>query len=173
MPPMPAKLKKSFEELVKETNSIKNCFQPGIQALSKNERNLISINSGEFCGSVDLDGCLSKQGIATRHNRWDYLICHEGKIYCVEIHGAKTSQVSKLVDKAQALKDWLNSADGLEISKRVDKRFPPIWVPTKGGNVDIREGGIKLAGSKLTFALAKKGLLLKNRLVFPLIPKVV
>lgn len=107
--------------------SITNCYQPGLQALGKNSKKVKPQNSRICCGSVDLDSCL--KAALPNDPRWDYIICYNEQIYFVEVHPASTSQVQKMIDKANWLKRWLVN-EGAPLAER-SADVPFQWVGTK------------------------------------------
>ena len=166
----PKKEPKSFEEIVKEISSIKNCYNKGLDALDSKDRKDIRSVKGKFCGSVFLDECQTGPR-PEGEKRWDYIICHSGKLYFVEVHSAQTTNVSELEGKAKMLNIFL-SGEGAALKALKDPAFPNIWLASPKTKVDIRHAGITLTGADRNRYLAQKGLVLYTKLEFPLKPKV-
>lgn len=94
----------SFAKAVLSTAEITDCLQNGLQALGKNSGKVNVRDTHRLEGSVDIDNRLKK--IYPNKPRWDYVFGYNNKVYYVEVHQAKTSEVKKIVDKVKWLKDW-------------------------------------------------------------------
>ena len=82
----------------------------GLQALSPASRGRIRPqNTRSVTGSVDIDKDLIEQ--FPEDHRWDYAVGYAGsndveKTYFIEVHPAETSEISCVIQKAEALKRW-------------------------------------------------------------------
>ncbi|HOY13810.1 MAG TPA: hypothetical protein PLY70_11745 [Saprospiraceae bacterium] len=157
---------KSFEDLVKEIQSIKDCYKKSLDALETKDKADIKSIEGAFCGSVYLDGCQTGKRVIGE-KRWDYIICHDSKLYFVEVHSAQTKNITELEGKAKMLKNFLDG-EGSALKTMKDPGFSNIWLVSSGAKVDLRPKGIKLTGAPLNRYLASKGLMLYTKLEFPL-----
>ncbi len=98
-----------FKLAVEQTPEIKDCWKQGLQALpGDHSKKIKAKDNSKLCGSVFLDKCLDDQ-ILSPGNRWDYIICYDGKLYFLEIHSAHSGEVDVVRRKVNWLKDWLNS----------------------------------------------------------------
>jgi hypothetical protein len=142
------KVKKlSFEEVVKATSDISDCFQKGLKAFGKNSTK-IKLNDNKQCeGSVDIDTCVTAK--YPNDSRWDYMFSYMGSVYFVEIHSADTSEVSVVLKKLKWLKDWLKT-QAPEIEKLRAKENAFFWIQSKRYNI--------LPNSKQARQLAQEGL---------------
>lgn len=128
-----SKVKKlSFEEAVKATSDISDCFQKGLKAFGKNSIK-IKLNDSKQCeGSVEIDACVKDK--YPNDSRWDYVFSYMGNIYFIEIHPAHTSEISVVLKKLKWLKDWLRT-QAPEIDKLKAKENPFFWI--QSGQYDI------------------------------------
>lgn len=148
--------------MVKGIESIKHCFKQNLDAIPSKDKKVIT-GTG-FCGSVHLDECQSgtrPQG----QKRWDYIICHDKKLYFVEVHSPDTGEVSVVIKKAEMLKDFLNGKGAT--LKQMQAKAPFFWVGSHGSNFDIREGGKRIDTATFNRNLSKKGIRYVSRLSFP------
>lgn len=76
---------------------------------------------------MDLDSCLEKN--YPNANRWDYIFAYEEKIYCIEVHPAKTGEVVKVLKKLEWLKSWLNKEENRKLKNKLAKN-PYYWIAT-------------------------------------------
>jgi hypothetical protein len=120
---------KSFKLAVESTPDIANCYQTGLKGLGVHSHK-IELSENDLCsGSVDIDTCTKAK--YPQSNRWDYALCYKKEVFFVEVHGAKTDEVNKMLKKLQWLKDWLNK-EAPEINKLKAKQSPFIWIQSKG-----------------------------------------
>lgn len=128
-----SKVKKlSFEEAVKATSDISDCFQKGLKAFGKNSTKIKLVDNKQCEGSVDIDTCVTAK--YPNDSRWDYMFSYMGNIYFVEIHSAYTSEISVVLKKLKWLKDWLRT-QAPEIGKLKAKENPFFWI--QSGRYDI------------------------------------
>jgi hypothetical protein len=115
---------KAFKQAVENTNDIKYSYQVGLKGLGANSAKIKLTDNRKCEGSVDIDtSTLQKYPQA---NRWDYLFSYEGKVYFVEVHSAKTDDVSVVLKKLNWLKEWLNT-EAPEI-KKLKANQPYFWI---------------------------------------------
>ena len=118
----------SFEEAVKATPEIKDCFKISLKALERDHTSKIKFaDKNKLCGSVFLDQCLTDQNLSPG-NRWDYIICYDQELYFVEVHGAYPKEVDVVIRKKEWLKLWLREK-APEISKlQVKNKSAFHWI---------------------------------------------
>ena len=140
-------------------------FREGKQALENRHRGLVTCGDARrLSGSIDLDAALRRQ--RPNDPRWDYGLGYrpangrELAIW-VEIHSATTGEVSKVLDKLQWLKDWLNrEAEELRrLTDRSEKEIPYVWIASSGDNINRNSRQYRM--------LSQSGLRLKTRLALP------
>lgn len=102
----------SFKKAVKETKGLEKAWQPGLEALRKEDRPHIKAEETRALrGSVDIDTAYQKT--EPNANRWDFAIGYKHTnrkaevIYWVELHTASDSQIKVVVKKAEWLLNWL------------------------------------------------------------------
>ncbi|MCX7999107.1 MAG: hypothetical protein N3A69_09190 [Leptospiraceae bacterium] len=117
-----------FKTVVCEITEIKNCYKDGLKALKSYQNKIILTNSNACDGSVDLDSCLEKN--YPNENRWDYIFAYEEKVYCIEVHPARTGEVSKVLTKLKWLKSWLNKEENRKLKNELAKN-PYHWIATE------------------------------------------
>ncbi len=118
----------NFKEAVQKTPQIVNYLQAGLQALGGNSSKIIVNTTRDLKGSVDIDTCLKND--YPNSPRWDYVFGYKDKVFYVEIHQGKTSEVDSIILKFNWLKQWLkSSANNLE--QLMDRSFYH-WISTKG-----------------------------------------
>lgn len=91
----------AFAAAIAKTDDVKGCYQPGLKAIEGKYRSKVNV-SGSADGSVDIDTCTKTQ--YPSDSRWDYVIGYNGKAYFIEVYSAETSEVSKVLQKLQWLK---------------------------------------------------------------------
>lgn len=103
---------------------------PGLQAIIEGKSKITAQDTRNVLGSVNLDADLCLK--YPQDNRVDYAVGYNSdgnieKVYFVEVHSATASQVSVLMNKARALRDWaLEKSPSLwNINKKEKKLY---WV---------------------------------------------
>jgi hypothetical protein len=145
----------TFKEAVESTAETTDAWQPGLQALTRSDRQRVEVNnSRRLTGSVCLDTALQED--YPSDPRWDYGIGYKNNVesvYWVEIHPANEGAVETVLSKLAWLKKWLkeraNDLDSLQ------KQF--VWISS--GKTSFTQSspqakrcasqGIKVAGRKL------------------------
>jgi hypothetical protein len=143
-----------FRVAVANTNDVRDCYQPGLQALIERDRNRLSCEEPrKISGSLNLDAAVAQ--LYPDAARWDYGIgikrteTRDEAIW-VEVHSADANQVPKMIGKITWLKNWLNDrAPNLMVITRNDS--PYIWVAS--GRVSFQKNSpqakkLALAGIK-------------------------
>ena len=125
-----------FKIAVEKTSDIANCYQTGLQGLGKYSQKIELSETNQCLGSVDIDLCTKAK--YPESNRWDYALCYKKEVFFVEVHGAKTDEVSKLLKKLQWLKDWLNK-EAPEINKLKAQKTPFVWIQSNGCDIRGRQ----------------------------------
>lgn len=123
-----------FHDAVQGTSEIAAGLKAGLQAVTSAHRS--SISAGEtrrITGSVDIDAAL--EPLEPHANRWDYAIGYritsrQDKVFFVEFHRAKSSEVSKVLAKKQWLEEWM-------CGKPVDRLRPRQFVWLSAGGISI------------------------------------
>ncbi len=106
----------SFRIAVQSITEISDCLKDGLQALGKNSSKIKAHTTRDLKGSVDIDTCLKNR--YPNAPRWDYVFGYKDKIYYVEVHQGKTSEVENIIKKVKWLRQWLkSSAEDLEVLK--------------------------------------------------------
>jgi len=112
-------------------------------------------------GGIDLDSVLRQH--RPNDNRWDYGLGYKPangseQAVWVEVHSVKTSEVSKVLNKLQWLKNWLNenAAQLRQLSDRGDRDIRYVWIASSGVNIP--------QNSPQARQLAQSGLSLKKKL---------
>ncbi|WP_008314814.1 hypothetical protein [Leptolyngbya sp. PCC 6406] len=143
----------SFRSAVQSTPSLQAALKPGLRALGSNSSKIKSNDPGKCEGSIDIDTTVRAQ--YPNSSRWDYALGYGGKTYFVEVHSAKTDEVSSVLNKLQWLKDFL-VRDVPELNKE-PRSFH--WIAS--GKVAI------LPSSSQARQLAQKGLRVAGQLTLP------
>ena len=105
----------NFADAVGRTPEIAECLKNGLQALERQDKSKIKVNSSrELKGSVYIDKCL--EDLYPNAPRWDYMFGYRDRVYYVEVHPAdNTRKVREVTAKLQWLKQWRKlSAPSLE-----------------------------------------------------------
>lgn len=134
----------SFKEAVRETPLLKEHLKLGLRALGSNSSKIRPKDSQKCEGSVDIDSAVRDR--YPNSSRWDYALGYDRKTHFVEVHTAKTDEVSSVLKKLQWLKDFLIQ-DAPDLNKE-PKAFH--WVAS--GRVSI------LPNSHQARQLAKQGI---------------
>ena len=155
-----------FKEAVEAAQPpVNGVYCPGKQAMEEKHRRLVTcVDSTRLTGSIDLDTALRQN--RPGDNRWDYGLGYKPakgseQAVWVEVHSAKTSEVSKVLRKLQWLKDWLNrNAEQLrQLSERADRDIRYVWIASSGVHIQKH--------SPQARQLAQSGLRLKGKLPLP------
>ena len=95
----------TFKQKVQSTQNIRNCYQKGLKALRKSDKEKIKVeNTHNLSGSVNIDDCLKNR--YPNASRWDYVIGYNNKTYFVEVHPATPKEIKELEKKLNWLKSW-------------------------------------------------------------------
>lgn len=120
-----------FQDAVANSNDVRDCYQPGLQALIERDRNRLSCqDTRKISGSLHLDAAVEL--LYPNAARWDYGIGikkteAKDEAIWVEVHPADANQVPRMIDKLAWLKNWLNdSAPNLMVITKNDS--PYVWV---------------------------------------------
>jgi hypothetical protein len=151
-----SKKRKTFEQAVKATVEVQNCYQKGKLAIKRNERVKVELSDPQLGGgSLFIDQCLISQGLYPNANRWDYAIDYNGEVFFFEVHSANSSEVSTVLNKLDWLKDWLHQK-ATEINA-IKAKSPFYWVQSNGYHI--------LPNSRQERTVIQKGLKPISRLV--------
>ena len=143
---------------------VNGAYRPGKQALNGYRNRVNCADSRRLTGSMDLDSALKKE--QAHAARWDYGLGYKPprgreQAIWVEVHAATTGEVSRVLDKLQWLKDWLNgeAEDLKRLTDRAGADIRYVW---------IARGKVRIP-SHLPQArrLNQSGLSLKTRLASP------
>ncbi len=128
-------MKNKFENAVASTQDIKFCYEKKLRALGKYSNKIRLENPNHCDGSVFIDKCLLDKKIDSTEHRWDYCFSYKNEVYFVEVHPAKTDQVSVMFKKLEWLKGWLrNRAPELDRIK-ARSRTPYYWIQHAGFHI--------------------------------------
>ena len=96
----------NFTDAVQSVPEIAVCLKNGLQALERQDKNKIKVNSPrELKGSVYIDECLKRR--YPNAPRWGYVFGYRDRVYYVEIHPAdNTRKVGEVTAKLGWLKQW-------------------------------------------------------------------
>lgn len=95
-----------FKQAVDAVPDLKDGYCAGLHALGANAKMIMAADARKIDGSVDIDKCTRES--YPNDARWDYALGYEEKAYFLEIHPAKTSEVKKMLKKAEWLGKWLS-----------------------------------------------------------------
>jgi hypothetical protein len=143
----------SFKKAIENTPLLKNAFEKGLKALGSNSTKVKPPDTKKCEGSVDMDTAV--KSIYPNASRWDYAVGFNGKTYFIEVHTAKTDEVTPFLNKLQWLKDFLIT-DAPELNKE-PKSFH--WIASNANHI--------LPGSFQFRQLAKKGITVDKQLTLP------
>ena len=125
----------NFADAIRNTPEIAKCLKTGLQALGSNSSKIKVTLTRSLTGSVDIDTCLKR--LYPNDPRWDYVFGYKNRVYYVEVHQGKTSEVEDVIKKFNWLKQWrTRSAASLEDLKG---RSTYHWISTRGTDT-IRKG---------------------------------
>lgn len=143
-----------FQDAVANSNDVRDCCQPGLQALIERDRNRLSCqDTRRISGSLHLDAAVAR--LYPNAARWDYGISikkteAKDEAIWVEVHPADANQIQKMIEKLTWLKNWLNNRaqDLMNITKNDS---PYVWVAS--GRVSFQKSSpqakkLALAGIK-------------------------
>ena len=116
----------NFADAVRRTSEIANCLKAGLQALGANSSKVKIRVTRDLKGSVDIDTCLTRR--YPNAPRWDYVFGYKDRVYYIEVHQGKTSEVESIIAKFNWLRRWCKTTS-LETLK---DRSTYHWVSTKG-----------------------------------------
>lgn len=141
----------TFPKAVSQAPQLAGAYQRGLRALKARDKLCVSVNSPrKLTGSVDIDSTLAS--VDPHGHRWDYGVGisqvpnRSDLVVWIEIHPAKNSEISVVLDKLAWLREWLhNNAPDLEAMP-----CKHVWVSS--GSTSITQG------SQLARSLATKGL---------------
>ena len=118
----------NFADVVRSTPEIAECLKNGLQALGGNSRKIKGTSTHSLKGSVDIDTCLKR--IYPNDPRWDYVFGYKDRVYYVEVHQGRVSEVENVIRKFNWLKQWrARSATNLEGMKDQSSYH---WISTRG-----------------------------------------
>ena len=90
-------MEERFRSAVIATVDIKHCYKSGLSGLSEHKTKVEVENTREIGGSVSIDDCTKQH--YPEANRWDYVFGYKGEAYFMEVHPARTSEVSVVLKK--------------------------------------------------------------------------
>ena len=126
--------KSKLEEAVDKTPEVKGHYENGLGAIESRYKGSITSSKGNsFTGSVDIDKATRK--LKPEDNSWDYAIEFKSCTYFVEFHPADTSEVSKILQKLDWLKNWLKNKAPLINSLKPQNKNPYHWIFTGGNHI--------------------------------------
>lgn len=140
----------SFKKAIENTPLLDNAFEKGLRALGSNKSKVKPLHPSKCEGSVDIDTAV--KSIYPNASRWDYAVGHNGKTYFIEVHTAKTDEVTPFLNKLQWLKDFLIK-DAPELNKE-PKSFH--WIASNGNHI--------LKQDRKFRQLAEKGIIVVRQL---------
>lgn len=137
---------------------VNRAYHRGKQALENKHRGKVSCtDSRRLTGSIFLDSALEKVPGYADKPRWDYGLGYKpekGKgqecAVWVEVHSAKTSEVSAVLKKLQWLRDWLNTeAEQLRKMTLLAKDgFRFVWIASSRVDIPLNSPKARLLNTK-------------------------
>lgn len=121
-----------LKQVVTENRILTECWKPGIKALRKRDKKLISAKDKVCSGGIDIDTCL--YSLCPGANRWDYGLEVGDKAIFIEVHSAHTNEVKVVVAKLNWLCSWF--AEHCTGFNALRKSF--YWIAS--GTVAIQKG---------------------------------
>ncbi len=106
----------NFSEAVQQTQEIAACLKPGLQALGADSKKIKVTETTTLKGSVNIDTCLKKR--YPNAPRWDYVFGYENRVYYVEVHQAKESEVRSIIAKFEWVRNWCKATPLEELQER-------------------------------------------------------
>lgn len=150
-----------FRDAVEQTDSIADCYRPGLQALREADRNRIECSeTRRLAGSVDLDAALRPSH--PNDPVWDYGIgwnenADADSVIWLEVHPANAGHVDEVLSKLEWLRTWLSETAPL------CRRMPGMFVWVASGAVALPQNspqrkkiaarGLHFAGQRLKLPL--------------------
>ena len=149
----------TFKQAAEGTPGLSDAYRPGLQALSKADRNrIVCANPRRCTGSVDLDHALAIP--MPNEPRWDYGAGlrqdHSEKVVWIEVHPACSNHVDEVLAKLAWLKKWLHA--NAPLLNALPRSF--VWIAS--GQVSLQRHspqrrkvaarGLQFAGSRLSLA---------------------
>lgn len=121
----------TFKEAIEKTGDIATAYKTGLLAIKQSDRQSIKVkDTRSLEGSVDIDKATSAK--YPNESRWDYVIGHDKRVYFVEVHPAKTGNVTEMMNKLSWIKSWLKTnAPDLNSYSSVAPVF--LWAATSSG----------------------------------------
>ena len=124
----------TFKEAVEAApHPVREKFRFGKQALNGHRNRVNCADSRRLTGSIDLDSALKRE--QPHATRWDYGLGYKPprgreQAIWVEVHSATTGEVSKVLEKLQWLKDWLNgeAEDLKRLTDRAGEDIRYVWI---------------------------------------------
>ena len=98
----------SFVDAVRKTPEIAECLKAGLQALGSNRHKVKADATRSIIGSVDLDECLAQR--YPNATRWDYVFGYKDRLYYVEVHQGRASEIENVIAKLDWLRQWRKQA---------------------------------------------------------------
>jgi len=145
-----------FKKAVENTLEVSDKYQDGFQAIRKSDRKKIEATVPRNCdGSLDIDSAV--KSIYPNDARWDYAIGYSNKVCYFEIHPAKPSEVTSMLNKLTWLKNWLKEK-APQLNNMPDYSPKYVWVAS--GKVAM------LSTSKEARRLAASGIVLITKFCF-------
>ena len=146
---------------------VNSAYRTGKQALENRHRSKVTCADPQrLTGSIYLDSALARQPGYANAPRWDYGLGYrprngQEQTVWVEVHPAKTDEVSSVLRKRQWLRDWLNANATLlkQLTDRAAEDIRFVW---------IASSGVKIPKNSQQFRqLSRSGVRLKSRLALP------
>ena len=103
----------SFPDAVRSVPELTECLKSGLQALGSNRHKIRVDSTRDLTGSVDIDACLARR--YPNAPRWDYVFGYKDRVYYVEVHQGRPSEMKSVIAKLDWLRQWRKrSAKSLE-----------------------------------------------------------
>ena len=79
-----------------------------LRALGSNRHKVKADATRSITGSVDLDECLAQR--YPNATRWDYVFGYKDRLYYVEVHQGRASEIENVIAKLDWLRQWRKQA---------------------------------------------------------------
>ncbi|GMV87823.1 MAG: hypothetical protein AMXMBFR81_07540 [Chthonomonas sp.] len=135
-----------FAEAVDLHPELRGRCRAGLRALAGSHSRLVEHAGATLSGSINLEGALNDNPDRASDRKWDYgigFVRGSESIACwVEVHPANSGEVSVFIEKASALKSFLNeppSARLKDLTSRAEVQTRYQWVRTGSDHLTTRD----------------------------------
>ena len=140
----------TFSAAIRAVPALQNWHRSGIDALEDSHRPMLDAPTAT--GSIDIDKALDSPGLGMHNaHRYDYGVglpprvhvrgtpgprpSRSERVTWIEVHPARTDQISAMLAKRQSLKDWM--VTNSESLLRMTDEF--VWIPSDRQDIPPRD----------------------------------